>query len=55
MIMVHFGHTSDHHTESPSYLDLLPFQPGLQGDMRELGAAITRDIFTANPNVSLLE
>ena len=26
-------------------------QASLQGEMRELGAAITRDIFTDNPNV----
>ena len=26
-------------------------QASLQGDLRELGQAITRDIFTDNPNV----
>ncbi len=31
---------------------LKPLPPSLQGEMRELGAAITRDIFTENPNVS---
>ena len=30
---------------------LLIAQASLQGEMRELGAAITRDIFTENPNV----
>ncbi len=28
-----------------------PLPASLQGDLRELGAAITRDIFTENPKV----
>ena len=48
------GFTSSMQASLPCTLVLPPsphVQASLQGDLRELGQAITRDIFTDNPNV----